>query len=315
MRSVVPLALMLVACTSPAEAEDYALEDAPEQEWRLGSVVPDGEREVVRASADPIVEEAPVVEVERGGAPRLRVSFDPESCWPQFAVRGFPAIDLETGTVVVPLAQTMQLSTLPGSFDLLWLDSETGEEIERARLLDAYPDAATGDEVDCRRVAPRVRQAVRDANRELRSHAWVTMARLPVELFDGDPDTLAADLEGVPVRHRPVQVVAQHGEAIVRIAGVRVLERDELPFGSTMVHRVYAHRESGTVLFGVRDCAGDSCTCDPLGQAAVLRWRPETFAAIDAHPCVPDEPALDDEQDSCDLRALPFEATDELWTL
>lgn len=39
---------------------------------------------------------------------------------------------------------------------------------------------------------------------------------------------------------------------------------------------------------------GDSCTCDPLFTAVVLRWNDETFAALEAHPCA--DPESDDVQ-------------------
>lgn len=59
---------------------------------------------------------------------------------------------------------------------------------------------------------------------------------------------------------------------------------------------VYGDRTTGTVLLVTVACAGDSCTCDPSFTAHVLHWSDETFATIEARPCIPaDEDATEDE--------------------
>jgi hypothetical protein len=144
------------------------------------------------------------------------------------------------------------------------------------------------------------------------------MEPLPVELYyDWDYEWADAEYrEERRPRERPVQVLVQDGQAIARVLGVKVLERHRLPYGRTMVHRAYAHRASGTVLFGTRDCDGDSCTCDPRSEAAVLHWKPETFAAIDAKPCIVDPASRTESGDNCDARPLPFDdPASGLWAL
>lgn len=91
-------------------------------------------------------------------------------------------------------------------------------------------------------------------------------------------------------RRATVQAITQHGELIVRIPGVRVLERHPIEPGQGSLHRVYADRESGTVLAIFTECAGDSCTCDPAFTAEVMRFEPTTFTWIDRRPCSHCEP-------------------------
>lgn len=44
----------------------------------------------------------------------------------------------------------------------------------------------------------------------------------------------------------------------------------------------------------------------------MLHWKPETFAAIDAHPCVPDR----EEEVTCDDQPLPFDDNERpIWRL
>jgi hypothetical protein len=43
----------------------------------------------------------------------------------------------------------------------------------------------------------------------------------------------------------------------------------------------------------------------------VLHWRPETFAAIDAHPCVPDR----ERELTCDYQPLPYDDDRAIWRL
>lgn len=322
-----PALLLIAACTSTVAAEDYALEDERAAALGDGLVLPDGERIADRSLAPDPVETIPEVEPEpappEGGPPRIRVEFDPtDYCRPSFTPTGFPAIDVDAGIVVVPLAHVLQLSSTPGALDLVWFDASTGAEIERNVLL--HEDGILGDaleeegeEIDCTRPSAPVRAAVRAANRALRARTWVTMERLPVELFyDYGPETAADYREQTPVAERPVQVLLQHGHAIARVLGVKVLERHDVPNSMSMVHEVYAHRPSGTVVFGTRDCDGESCTCDPRSSAAILHWKPETFAAIDAHPCIVDPASRSEVGNNCDHRPVPFDDFDApLWAL
>jgi hypothetical protein len=302
------MAALAVGCTSTV-AEDYAVDDERLVLWSEGQLVPDGER------VEDVIAEA---ELPGDGRPRIRIEIDPDSCFPSYTATGFPAIDLQAGRVVVPLAFTLQMSNRPGELDLVWFDMATGEEVGRDVLLDEeyeLPESEGDGQVDCRGVTATLRGAVRAANRELRSRSWTTMEPLPVELYESDDDDVVYR-EHIRPSERPVQVVLQHGHAVARVRGIEVLERHDVDNRMTMVHRVYAHRPSGTVLFGARDCEGDSCTCDPRSRAAVLHWRPETFAAIDDRPCV-FERSPGNDRNTCDWRPVPFaDAADTpLWEL
>jgi hypothetical protein len=299
------IAALTVGCTSVV-ADDYTREGERLVMWPEGRLVPDGER----------VEEMLIeAEAQAGGPPRILIEIDPDTCFPSYTATGFPAIDLEARRVVVPLAFTLQMSNHPGELDLVWFDMATGDEIERDVLLDdeyELPEQEAEEApLDCDAVSAGLRRAVRAANRELQSGSWITMEPLPLELHaSSEDDDVYRDQS-----ERPVQVVLQHGHAVARVLGI-VLERQEVDSRMTMVHRVYAHRASGTVLFGARDCERESCTCDPRSRAAVLHWKPATFAAIEAHPCV-FEGGPEHHRNECDWRPVPFaDAPDTpLWKL
>jgi hypothetical protein len=278
------------------EADDYDLDD-PRAALGPGAVVPDGTPERVHAVSR---------EPARTSVPRLTMEVDLEGCTASFDAIGFPAIDLDAGVIAVPLAHVLQMSSAPGQLDLAWFDAESGDEIERDEVVSSAWMPADADETAnaCRRSMAPVRRALRAANLELGEHTWTTMEMLPLELYyDHGPDSDAAYRERRRPHERPVQVVTLYGDIVVRRLGVKVLERSDAPVFGDFFQRAYAHRESGTVLLTTRSCDGESCTCDPRGEAAVLHWKPETFAVIDAHPCVVDREA----EVTCDDQPLPFE--------
>ena len=302
------IAALTLGCTSTV-SDDYALGEERLVVWSEGRFLPDAER---------VAEVVAEADLQVDGPPRINIEIDPDSCFPSYSATGFPAIDLEAGRVVVPLAFSLQMSNHPGELELVWFDMATGEELRRDVLLDEeyeMPELEEDAPLDCRGVTAGMRRAVRAANRELRSGSWITMDPLPVELYESAEDDDVYRGEVRP-NERPVQVLLQHGQAVARVLGIEVLERHDVDNRMTMVHRVYAHRPSGTVLFGARDCEGDSCTCDPRSRAAVLHWKPDTFAAIDARPCV-SEGRPGDDRNACDWRPVPFaDAADTpLWEL
>jgi hypothetical protein len=82
-----------------------------------------------------------------------------------------------------------------------------------------------------------------------------------------------------------VEAFRRSGEAIVRISGVKVLERDSDLFGGNEVDRFYGHRATGIVLVTSVECFGEDCGCEPGSTWVVTRWSPETLATIDRKPC------------------------------
>jgi hypothetical protein len=176
--------------------------------------------------------------------------------------------------------QYLQMSPIPGPYAVSWLSttgpSETMTIAEHAELFDLE--------------AKELRRRARAIDDRLAGSDWRAMEVLPVHLVDTLNFDAAAYREATPLEQRAVQVLAQHGELIVRIFGVDVLERHPIDEGMMdLAFRVYADRETGSALVIFFDCAGDSCTCDPQYTAQLFHWAPETFAAVDRRPCVADE--------------------------
>jgi hypothetical protein len=277
--ALLPAAVVL-ACTAPVEADvlRYEDDDAPSPELRI-LAIPDGvPPSRVRAEVD-----APTID-----APRYRMSGDGtvDDCV-SVGAEGFPAIDRTGQLVAASHEQWLQMSPLPGLTTLRIIS--VGDEGRADELTTIVPDDAdTLDEKVCRSVRAQVRKDIRRANADLAARGFRPMEVLAVEY--GDADVGAEVYLETPARERPLQVLVQHGEAIVRIPGVKVYERlviERTP--GDWLYAVHGDRNSGTVVLTFASCMGDSCTCDPLFTAVVMRWSEETFAALDAHPCADPE--------------------------
>jgi hypothetical protein len=288
------LGLALASACTPATPDVDALddlEDEPSIEDREWSV-PDGEIEPEpRALVTDVV--APPRIVVRAAGER-DASARVES-------RGFPAIDTH-GEIAIPLAHVLMLSNRPGRLDLTWLAAD-GSTRTDAIVTD---DDVHEDDETAARLHRHVAARARRANAALAARTWRPLARLPIELGYRE----MPELDPVPADERPVQAVVQHGQLVVRIPGVRVLERHDLEIDGDFVHRVYADRTSGTALVVVGGCKGEDCTCDPGFAAQRMQWSEATFAAIDAHPCITHA-----EQNACDLRPMPFEEPFDPWEI
>jgi hypothetical protein len=220
------------------------------------------------------------------------------------AAHGFPAID-EHGEVAIPLAHMRMLSSWPGTLALEWLAADGTQRktplVTEADMLDT--------EKACAKYRRDVGARLRDANDELAARNWRQLEQLPVELPDPeyhDPTRV----EETPAHERPVQALVRHGQLVVRIPGVRVLERHDIDAPYSYLHRVYVDRTSDTVIAVLARCEGEDCTCDPGFFAYRTQWNAETFEAIEQHPCI-----SEGEQNTCWQQALPFEAPVEPWAL
>lgn len=278
--------LWLCGCSAPPKSEEIALADEAKQvSWADYLHTP--ERRFVAAPLSEPTEpepEAPAIEppprVVGPAHPKVSASYedlgDGLRLLDDLSAVDMPAIDVDTGIVVVPQLQILQLTTLIGWFKVSWLDpSGHGESLD-----------LVGDDGE---LSPReMRPRLREVNAKLSASRWRSMERLAVEL--PNDDTLRLDRDDPPAERR-VEAIVQHGELIVRIPGVRVLERHRLERSRVMsLHRLYADRDSGTALAIFMDCTGDNCTCDPAFTAQVMRFDAATFAAIDRRPCSHCEP-------------------------
>ena len=120
------IAALTLGCTSTV-SDDYALGEERLVVWSEGRFLPDAER---------VAEVVAEADLQVDGPPRINIEIDPDSCFPSYSATGFPAIDLEAGRVVVPLAFSLQMSNHPGELELVWFDMATGEELRRDVLLD-----------------------------------------------------------------------------------------------------------------------------------------------------------------------------------
>ncbi len=286
MRCLVLLpAAVLLACMSPVEADAlrYDDEDAIAPDTRI-LAIPDG----VASPPAPAEVAAREPVSATGDAPRYRMGGE-GTVYDCISVDadGFPAIDRTGGLVAVSHEQWLQLTSLAG-LTTLRIISLAGEDLADERMTIIPEGADTTDERVCRSLRAQVRKDVRRANDDLAARGFRAMDVLAVEY--GDAEFEANDELETPARERPLQVIVQHGEAIVRIPGVKVYERHAIdrPQGD-MLYAVHGDRATGTVVLTFANCMGDSCTCDPLFTAEVMRWSPETFAALDAHPCADPE--------------------------
>jgi hypothetical protein len=285
MRCLVLLpAAALLACMSPVEADAlrYDDEDGLAPDIRI-LAIPDGVASPARAEVA-----APEPASATGDAPRYRMGGDGtvDDCFSVDA-DGFPAIDRTGGLVAVSHEQWLQLTPLQG-LTTLRIISLADDGLADERMTIVPEGADTMDERVCPSLRAQVRKDVRRANDDLAARGFRSMDVLAVEYGDAE-FAASGDLE-TPARERPLEVIVQHGEAIVRIPGVKVYERHAIdrPRGD-LLYAVHGDRATGTVVLTFANCMGDSCTCDPLFTAEVMQWSPETFAALDAHPCADPE--------------------------
>jgi hypothetical protein len=290
------LGLALASACTPTTPGIEALddvEDEPSIEDREWSV-PDGEVEPEPRAA--------VENPDEGDAPRIvvRSAGEHDESAPVES-RGFPAIDAH-GDIAIPLAHLLMLSNRPGRLDLTWLAADGSTRTDPI----VTDDDVHEDDESAARLHRNLAARARRANAALATHTWRALEHLPIELGYHE----MPELDPPPADQRPVQAVVQHGELIVRIPGVRVLERHDLEIDGDFVHRVYADRDTGTALVVVGGCEGEDCTCDPGFAAQRMQWSEATFTAIDAHPCITRADQL-----ACDLRPMPFEEPLEPWEI
>jgi hypothetical protein len=229
--------LLVTACTGVPIADDLQLSEGEIEAMLVEGSIPDARRvEVTR----PRPETDEVLEVDAGpvGPPRIVVSaFDPEKhehgtalCPFEVEGRGFPAVSVDGETVAVFVAET--LSSSDGEDEVVsvdWIDVERDAVDETLVVVNGwdFPERyEEAGEADCRQLWRRAKVRAARANAKLASTHWRPLQSMPVDVVGpyGDDDLYEPDDEDAP-RLRRVQLVYQHGQAILRIRGVKVLER------------------------------------------------------------------------------------------
>jgi hypothetical protein len=280
-RSLV-LVLALSGCTGPPADGPSKLEDNAVAEHRFAGYAyrldgahepvpqPAPETELAVTSIQPSVIAKPRVELVIAPS---EVDEDPELFEFSVSARDVPAIDVADGTVVVPELEILQLTTARSGFGLAWFSTTTGQESLRVVSAREWPSKR------------ELKDRVREINGRLGERSWRKMEPLPVEFMSPDDDAEYYK-ERMQPHERPVQVLVQRGELIVRILGVRVLERHEIGSGPGTVHSLYADRQTAMAVAVFTWCTGEDCTCDPVFTVELMQFDPATLEAIDRHPCV-----------------------------
>ncbi|MEM6991464.1 MAG: hypothetical protein AAF721_13230 [Myxococcota bacterium] len=199
-----------------------------------------------------------------------------------------------TGTALCPF--TVEAPGFPavsedGSKFTYWVaealsSSDGQDELNTFRIVDVATDTVEetivvvdgeefGEEKDsCRRLWRKAKIVAERANRELAKRRWNVMepfgALIPYQDGFGMDDEERAKQMAMPASERPVELIRQHGEAIVRIPGVKVLGRTPAEWNapwqegcggfSAIPAAAFADRETGVVVVEVQQMAGP-CYC------------------------------------------------------
>ncbi|MCH9685134.1 MAG: hypothetical protein K0V04_27095 [Deltaproteobacteria bacterium] len=311
------LGTLALGCMAAPQADDLVLDETELTVPTAVPSIPDGPRAAPTVADPPAPIESPPPPRSvrrRGDHPRFVRTHTAGEC-SGVSSRGFPAISADGQTVVAPQADHIQLSFNPGSLALQWHDTALGT-VERSDPV-IVGESPYDDDGECSTAVRRgIHRRVRRRNADLAAQSWRTMEPLPIELFH--PDTAFVELheDQTSIPDRSPQLLIQHNEIIVRIAGVKVLERH--PIAAWMrdsVFRAFADRDTGTVLIMSMGCSGDSCTCDPSFETQVLHWQPETFRAIDRHPCEVDPDAADGDQGVCGPQDYGYLGEAAAWSM
>lgn len=336
MRAIVllgaALGSLLTGCTTVPEAEDVVV-DAKRKVTPEPNAIPVAEpvesiAEPVEAAPEP--ETAPEPEATPEPKPSVkRPPFESKPVRPRFVVekgreacgrldaKGFPAISDDGTTIVLPRDDQLQAQGTGGTTRLEWHDVASGSVRQSQPIVPDPIFHESGEDaglIDCKRTARSIRQNASAANEALEAVSWHTMEKLPVAFHDFgfDAETHAEHLRTVPPADRVVQILAQRGEVVLRIPGLKVIERH--PKTAEEPIAVYGDRATGAVLIVFRSCLGTSHTCDPSYAGQVVHWSPETFATIDARPCNPDQGERSDGRlgwSSCE--AVEFDVGPPIW--
>jgi hypothetical protein len=302
--------LLVTACTQVPVAGDLELTEAEIAAMRVEGVIPDAVRsESVRPEpeAEDALEEEAAAETEPAyaGPPRVVVSaFDPDTvygtalCPFEVEGQGFPSVSVDGHTVVAFIAET--LSSSDGEDEIVtvrWMDADADETTERVVVVDgseddqrfAFGGSDEADRIACHRLWKRAKVRAARVNAKLASTSWRPLLPMPVDLYEPyDEDPWWCD-DDTPCPRR-VQLVYQHGQAILRVPGVKVLERrtaawDDRAYGPDDPCDFFAYpgalladRETGVAMARVEQEAGP-CYC----------YSPTEYRRVDLSPATYDE--------------------------
>jgi hypothetical protein len=298
-RSPLAGALVLgVACTAAPESLDLQVEnrDAHEHattrwwytphEEQTAVAAPNGEDVVADEISPHVAAPAPAEPgtMDEQREPRyVLVEGDPYGNCLTVTSRGMPAIDVTGTLVATSFEHLLQGSHWHGEIELRITNLDAPEESKAVTILTAR-EGRFDEERACRVVRRRVRSRVQAANATLEAHQFKSLQWLRVGFWEPEADP--EEYTNPPPRERPLQVAVQGSEVIVRVPGVKVHERHPVRRRDpTSLYAVHGHRETGVVVLTFSDCAGDSCTCDPLLSSEIVRWTDSTFATLEQQPC------------------------------
>ncbi len=225
------------------------------------------------------------------GSPRLRIGEDTRGGPCGFAVTGeaFPAVDREAKLVVNLEYEGAQG---PSDYDeskvvLVWRNFDDAVQ----RRIELYDNAKLGSAEDDSLACDRTERALEGQLPELQAmldgQALVPMRELPLQLH-------AFDLPSPPLSprgdERPVEMLYNAGQLIVRVQGLEVLSRQDRPRWAgprdsmdarvPNILAVYGDRPSEIAVV-LRDYQNASCMSDTQRYAGVARLSEAVFAEIE----------------------------------
>lgn len=229
------LGLLATGCAEIPEAGDLPSEDDPRALSLAYEAIPD--RIGVEAPA-PVVQAEPESEIAADvGRPRILVSSFDDSALDEYGEgegtamcpftvegQGFPAVSPDGSKITSYVAEVLS-------------SSDGQDELVTVRVTDVDTDAVEqsivvvdGNQFDdahhCKKLWRAARRRAAKMNQILGQSEWLAMKRVDLTAdWDMDPDENRDELLEVPAGERPAQLVAQHGEYVARIPGVKVLGR------------------------------------------------------------------------------------------
>ncbi len=305
-----PLAALLAsltvaaACTSPPTEEELELREEA-LAWSQGyASIPEAEAR----PSPPRPEPEPALKILRNpdrydGPPRIVVG--PYRRWGRpgaalcpFEVQalGFPAVTVEGDRIVSAVAEAVSASDGEDeTMHVRWHDVDADTVSEDVLIFDGEADWEQDRKwhPHCRDLWEEARAQAEAANQQLAERDWRRLERLEISIYDPHTWDFVEDdraaLMARPARERALELLHQHGTAVVRVPGLRVLEKAEVDWWGGFDHScdsdphllgAWGDRRSGAVAVELDHQSG-ACLCYTPTYTRTLRWSEETFAALE----------------------------------
>ncbi|MCX4241141.1 hypothetical protein [Paraliomyxa miuraensis] len=335
-RALLLMALVVGGCTNVPAAEDLEVQEQHQPWTPAFASIPDA-RPAPETPPPTVADDAEVV--RRAGQPWIEVGryhgnadedwsddVDKESsarC--PFGVRasGFPAVAIEGDQIVGSLSEWSSASD--GEDEILrvtWHGVDTDSVEHRMTVYDGNSGWNDGGYHEhCRALWEQAKTNADQINRRLAQRSWRELKKLGIHIYDpGEHNYLEwehTEIVDTPAAVRPAELMFLAGQAIVRIPGLRVIERTEVDWWNDgdeehcdrtpHLREAWGDVESGAVAV-LLDHESGACFCYSSMKMHVLRWSAETFEAAEREA---DPRPREDEVPTEAEDESPTEAEDE----